>query len=355
MKITEFISKAKNYFEDHRRIYIDKSAHPIWSTYQTHPPVKYTFSIVSNLNHFFNRFPRIIYKPFIVEAEHLLHLSGKSRDYEYMLNSVDEIGIGLENSLCKRIIVPTIGAKRELQRYFESNDIIRKVEIIHPPYEKKPEKKFVANGKFKILNIGNKFWGKGTHLAIEIFKRIRAKYYFVEMDLVCGDVPKNYSLPSGINHIRTPALDSNVRAKLYGEAHVFLFPCLHDSFGVYQECMAYGVPMIATDIYDKDELILEGETGFLVETPLSMYDGEFGIKWKTWDEFQQIAKEMFENGEFEDMIEEMVSKIEILINDRELLKSMSIESQKYQQQEFSIEKRNKDILKVYDEVLEEIK
>jgi glycosyltransferase involved in cell wall biosynthesis len=175
------------------------------------------------------------------------------------------------------------------------------------------------------------------------------------MDLVCGDMPKNYPLPSGVNFISTPMLDSNVRAKLYSEAHVFLFPCLHDSFGVYQECMAYGVPMIATNIYDKDELILDGKTGFLVETPLSMYDGEFGIKWKTWDEFQQIAKEMFENGEFENMIDEMASKIEILINDRELLKSMSIESQKYQQQEFSIEKRNNDILKIYDEVLKEIK
>ena len=174
------------------------------------------------------------------------------------------------------------------------------------------------------------------------------------MDLVCGDVPKNYPLPSGVNLISTLVLDSNVRAKLYGEAHVFLFPCLHDSFGVYQECMAYGVPMIATNIYDKDELILDGKTGFLVENPLSLYDGEIGIKWKTWDEFQQIAKEMFENGEFEDMIEETVSK-KILIKDRGLLKSMGTESQKYQRQEFSIEKRNKDILKIYAEVLKEIK
>lgn len=350
-KSVDNVQKLVNGFVDDRRIYIDKSEHPFWKSYQDCAPVQYTLQPLARLCHFFNVVPKHNTKPFIIDFEHVLMMSGRSRDYSFMVASVERIRDQLLDDKCKSIFVPSNGAIREVLKYIAEPELVHKFKVVRPSYPIQLDKQF-ENGPFKILTIGNKFWGKGIPIAIEVFRKLRKKHGdAIEMQLVCGDVPKGYPLPKGLKLLDIPLMSDSVRKKLYSEAHVFIFPCLHDSFAVYQESMAYGVPMIATRIYDKDELVLDGVTGYLVDTPLSLYDGNFGVDWDSWGSFQNIAQRMVEQGEFSDMIDKMISKTELLMHDRDLLMRMGMASQKIQREKFSAELKNIKVLDAYDQIL----
>lgn len=344
--------EAINYFRDNNHIYIDKSNHPFWKTYQSSPPLPYTLRSLAKLCHFFNRIPEKNKTPFIVDFEHVLMLSGESRNYVAMLKAVPKIERLLLAEECRAIVVPTEGAVRELLKYIKCDEVLQKVNVVRPGCPGEETRRRSSAPRFNLLTIGNKFWGKGIPVAIEVFKKLSSKCPGqIGMTLVCGDIPEGYPLPEGLDVVDVPQLTRELRAKLYQEADLFLFPCLHDSFGVYLEAMAFGVPMISSRIYDKDELVIHGETGYLVDTPLSLYDGRFGVDWRTWDEFQEIAKDLFAADGFSMMIGEMTGLVEALMHDRLLLERMGRAAQKLQCERFSINRRNSLILEVYKKAL----
>lgn len=270
----------------------------------------------------------------------------------YMVNAVPAIELQLLSANCKAIVVPSQGALRETMRYIKSPGATEKASVVRPAYPIQPDNEHVQNGPFTIVTIGNKFWGKGIPIAIEVFRVLRERLGAnIRMVLVCGDIPAGYVLPQGLLVVSVLNMSEGMRREIYREANVFVFPCLHDSFGVYLEAMAYGVPMIATRIYDKEEVIVDGQTGFLVHTPISMYDGAFGIDWKSWDHFQEVIKTMFERGGFSDMVDDIVSKLELLVNDIGLVRSMGKAAQKLQREYFSPERKNRQIVQIYDRVL----
>jgi len=344
-----------NFFRDNRHIYMQKSEHPFWKSYQTFPPAPYTLRKLARLCHFLNFVPKDNTKPFIIDYEHVLMMSGKSRDYVYMINSVNKIQRQLESKECQAIFVPSQGAIRETSRYVDISNIRNKIHIVRPIYPIQPENQHNHKGPFTILTIGNKFWGKGIPIAIEAFRILRKKYETdIRMQLVSSDVPLNYPLPKGVNLLNVPMMTDRLRSKLFRNGHVMILPNLQDSFVVYLEAMAFGVPIIATRIYDKDELILDGQTGYLIDTPISMYDGAFGIEWKTWDHFQEIVRAKFKQGDFSEMVDEIVTKTELLINDINLIRNMGAAAQKLQREKFSPETRNKQVRKIYNQIIEQL-
>jgi glycosyltransferase involved in cell wall biosynthesis len=52
--------------------------------------------------------------------------------------------------------------------------------------------------------------------------------------------------------------------ELFPHADVFLLPSLHESFGLtVLEAMAVGIPVVATDVGGPNEVVVDGECGFL--------------------------------------------------------------------------------------------
>ena len=358
-KIKSFIELIIFFFEDlvnifgrNKRIFIKPNKHPFWKTFTTSPPVKYLKSVFfAKIYHSFNRFPKYYYGDYIIDCEHILHLSDSSRDYNFMLKSAKKIEKKLNSKSCKAIVFPTNGAINECFKYLKRTpNIEKKIYKIPPAFRVKAKKNYIKlnDNPFTILNIGNKFWGKGTHIALEVFRRLREKYnHDIQMKLVCCDIPEDYPIPSGVKVIDTPNLTDELRDSLYYNSHLFLFPCLHDSFGVYLESLAYGLPMLSTKIYDKSEIVIHGQTGYLFETPISLYDGQFGIKWKNWNEFQEIIISSFYDGVFETLINEMKFKIEELISNPSLLKELSFNSQQFCKNELTIQNKNKLLKNLY--------
>lgn len=348
-----------NLKNDEFKIFIPYNKHPFWRTYFSHPPIKYLKTkYFSKIYHSHNLIPTGYKGYYITDIEHILHLSGYSRNYKKMIESAGWIEEQLNDSRCKAIILPTDGAKREVLKYLKHPESIeKKIVKIFPSFETKPAKKkeFFQERVLNILFIGNKFWGKGTPIAIRVFENLRKKFKdTITFSLVCNDIPPEFKMPREINVISNQKLTESLRDELYGNAHLFLFPCLHDSFGVYLEALAYGVPVLTTKIYDKDEIVLHNKTGFLFDTPISLYDGNFGNDYRSWSEFIDLIKESLNNGLFDILIEQLTSQIETLIKDRNALEQLSINSQNFCANQLSFSRKNQEILEVYSKVIQEI-
>jgi len=328
--------------------------HMIWQSYDTHPPVAYVTQEQARLCHFIGHVPKNNRKPFIKEIEHVLYVPGLARNCAARLREASRIERQYHSENCKAIFGPSDSVIRQVAYHISTLGIEDKLHVVLPAYPDQPDNTHEHTGPFTILTISNKFWGRGIPLAIEVFKRLREKYgQNVRMKLVCEDVPVDYPLAEGLELIRVHQLSRDLRYKLYREANVFLVLSLMEHC-VDLEAIAHGVPTVSTPTFDKGGWILPGQTGYIVDPPFSLYDESFGIKWKTWNQFQEIVKIRFERGDLSYMITEAIAHVESLMNNPDQLKKMGQAAQKLQREKHSFEARNKQIRQIYAEILSEL-
>jgi len=334
-------------------VWLDNKNKPmVWRSYGTHPPVVSAPVKSARLFHFIDILPMKVGKPFIHTIQHPLFVAGLSRNYTARLAEAPRIERQYRSDNCKAIFCPADSQVRQAKRCLDMSGIEDKLHLVLPACPDQPDNLHEHTGPFTILTISNKFWGRGVHLAIETYRVLRKKYgKSIRMKLVCEDVPKGYPLVEGLELIRVRRLSGVMREKLYQEASVFLLLSLHE-FGVVLETMARGVPTVSTPNGEKGGWILPGETGFIVEPPFRLYDEGFGIRWKTWDQFQSIVKAQFEAGNLSYMITEAVAHVEFLMNNPDQLKKMGQAAQKQQREKHSFRPHNKQVRKIYAGILE---
>jgi glycosyltransferase involved in cell wall biosynthesis len=338
-----------NYLFYKSRISVDIQSHVYASSYIKNPPIKYSSHSISNINHFINRLPKSLHKYFIVESEHPLSLTGYSRNYKISLSKINYVSSYLESDKCLKIIAPSFGWKREAKKYFNNyNNFSTKIEIIYPSCNSMNIKKTIKSNRiFKILHIGNNYWGKGTPIAIDVFRELRKIYKTnIEFHIVSNCIPDYINL-DGLFIYKKNELSWKEKIYLYGNSDFFLFPCLQDSLGVYLECLSASLPIITTNIYDKNEFVLNNKTGYLHNTPLSLYDGNFGHTWETWYEFVQIAKNKYANGDFELLKTELVGSCIELIESQNKLYDFSNATRNFFIDKFSFSVKNDNLIKLY--------
>jgi HAD superfamily hydrolase (TIGR01490 family) len=88
--------------------------------------------------------------------------------------------------------------------------------------------------------------------------------------LLVGDGPCRDALAGGAppNLVLAGALEGDELADVYSAAEVFAFPSTTETFGqVVQEAMASGLPVVGVRAGGVAELLVDGETGVLVEPP----------------------------------------------------------------------------------------
>ncbi len=123
----------------------------------------------------------------------------------------------------------------------------------------------LADGQFAALYVGD--LRRGAPTALETVARTPG----ARLVLVSRSDPAPYrahadTLGLGTRAIFRPATDRIERA--YAAADAFLFPTPYDAFGmVIVEAMACGLPVITTRRAGAAELVKDGESGFLVDTP----------------------------------------------------------------------------------------
>tara|TARA_B110000908_G_C10249611_1_gene451070 strand:- start:704 stop:1720 length:1017 start_codon:yes stop_codon:yes gene_type:complete len=331
---------------------IKHSPHKLWQLYKTNPPVQYRNSVLAS--HFLHSFNSIRNYPFvknIVEFEHILHLTGESRDYKRMVSSADELFKKLSSNKVAALISPTEKAISICSNYFSEFETI-KHKFHSVPTAVIPKKLSVRDSGscLNLLFIGNKFWGKGGNVAIQVAKTLSDNGVEVKLRMVCNDIPVNYPIPECVDVIRTAKLSQSDKDELYGGADIFLFPVLHDSFGVHIECLEYSLPMVTTNIYDKAEIIEHGISGFLTKPPFELYGPGFATEWPNWNSFCDYIRASDYEGRFLKMIDEMANNISLFYDDNMRLDQFKQTMLKNTMSEFSLDDRNASIRSIYDSV-----
>jgi glycosyltransferase involved in cell wall biosynthesis len=127
-----------------------------------------------------------------------------------------------------------------------------------------------------LLSLGRIDPTKGTHIAIEVAKQTNKKL------LICGSMTDRIDyfnkmiLPhiDNQNIIHIPFIDKSKVPEIISKAEAMLFPLqLEEPFGlVITEAMGCGVPVICFDRGAVRELIIDGETGFIVDNQEKMVE-----------------------------------------------------------------------------------
>ena len=121
-----------------------------------------------------------------------------------------------------------------------------------------------------ILFVGKEFHRKGGDILARAFVSLQEKVPGVQLIIVGTEkTPDEFS---GIADIRNLGLleksdPFHLRTLLsaYREADVVALPSRHDPFpNVIREAMFFGLPCVASDIWAMSEMIVDGETGYLV-------------------------------------------------------------------------------------------
>lgn len=121
----------------------------------------------------------------------------------------------------------------------------------------------------KLLTVGRLSEVKGHRYLICAVNRIRQRHPGIEVKIAGhGELKSSlerYVIDKGlVGHVRFVGEQKNVEALMH-EADVFVFPSLHEGFGLaLVEAMACGLPVIATEAVKSNDLIEDGKSGFLV-------------------------------------------------------------------------------------------
>lgn len=181
----------------------------------------------------------------------------------------------------KRIVVPSQGIKRELERTYPvtrgkitviPNPVSLERMARPPEFDREDFRRKLEAGPEDVVLVFvalGHFERKGLPLVLEALRQLgdkRVKLWVVggEADLVA--FWQGRAREMGLEEqARFLGMQRDVRPFLWG-ADAFVFPSSYETFSlVSAEAAAAGLPLIVTPLYGVEEFMRDGETGFVVE------------------------------------------------------------------------------------------
>ena len=257
----------------------------------------------------------------------------------------------------KKIIFPIEKGKEAFLEKL-GRDLKEKVKVISEPVIPRTSEKVFKESKVKLLfvnsgNINNDyiFYIKGGAEVIEAFLKLQKKYKDIELT-IRSPVPKSYkercSRFKNIKIIEKPIPWEELEEE-WKTADIFIHPHHGNMSHALLDALSYGLPVVTTDTWATSELIEDGKTGFLVHNPRAARFTEGPIFHFTT---RQYRKEVIRGPELA-IIEGLVEKISILIENPELRHKMSKEAQEeVESGKHSLKRRNEKLKKILNEAIE---
>lgn len=204
--------------------------------------------------------------------------------------------------------------------------------------------------RYLFIAQGERFISKGGLEVISIFEELKN----IELTIISNEknldkdildsIKSNYN----INFIEFN-LNTDELLKVYSNHHVLLHPTSDDSFGiVILEAIKSGMPVISTKLYAIPEMVRDDYNGYLINPKYYFFNKENIPNKYIWNNrnntiYKKEIDYIFRN--------ELMQKIMILNNDRELLKKMSFNSLEISDSsEFSCEKIISKWISVIDNI-----
>lgn len=387
-----------------RTVYFFGGPHPINETYISTPPGG--FEIKSNLssNSFKSvgeytvshnyiksaasfvydtfKLPRVIYlpndcdlihtsggviplnkKPYVIKVEHASSFFNLNDDRLYNESWNKSLLKWLSKSNCKKILPYSEATKKSLQNALgpEFNNISDKVEVVYPAIDIgkiHTKNRYVKDGNFiKLLFVSRHFFDDGGRELVEAFKILEQKYD-IKLDIITNPPSHHASLfeeyvktikSNNVNIIKEKLPRDILFEKYYSQSDIFVLASYIHFFGyVALEAMTQKLPIITTNVYAMKELVENEKNGFIIESPISCFNDQL-LKPQN---FVHNYNHKLIQGVIPEVVSQLVEKIQILIENDDLRRKMGQESLKMVQSgKFSIEHRNAQLKRIYDEAL----
>ncbi|MFH1521524.1 MAG: glycosyltransferase family 4 protein [archaeon] len=244
----------------------------------------------------------------------------------------------LESKYCKKIICWSEDCKKTFEEAFPNNNkILNKIEILHFALEI-PKFKKIPHKNLRILFVARWFDAKGGRQTLHVFNELSKKYPNIEFIFICPTTKEFKEKYSNNKQIKIMDLipQEILFKEIYPSADIFFYPGFGDSYGfAIPEALAYGLPVITSNTFAKKELVTEGKTGFIVDIPKDFFSD-------LYPNYINIDKKM---------LNQFIEKTSILIDNKKLRKQMSISAKNEVKKKFSIEKRNKKLREIYENII----
>jgi len=134
-----------------------------------------------------------------------------------------------------------------------------------------------AADRCRFLFVSTQFEIKGGEALLKAFARVVEAFPGAELDLITHLPERFKALVEDIENVRVHEANLNrdeLGEHFLSQADVLVHPTYFDSFGmVVLEALAYGLPVIATDVYAIHEMVEDGKNGILLKPPLSIWSG----------------------------------------------------------------------------------
>ena len=237
---------------------------------------------------------------------------------------------------CKKIMPWTEDTKNKISEFFHDENINEKIEIV-PHAINIPKLKKIKHAGVNLLFTARYFYEKGGLETLDVFDILTKKYSYVNAIFI-SEAPKEilekYSKNKKIKFLNL-INQEKLFNEIYPKTDIIIYPGYSDSYGfLFIESAAFGIPIITLDGNARGELVLDKKTGFIGIKPI--------INWKNNLPNIKNKKEIINN---------LIINSKKLIKDEKLRKRMAYDSRKFAISKFSIEKRNKQIERIYQEAI----
>lgn len=325
--------------------------HNAWRTYATYPPLCYTSYPLAELCHWVNLVPDHPRQPCVAECEHILALARDITSWQTGLQNLDLINRLVAQDQCRFVFTYSAGLVEHSKRYLRP-ELWHKLGHVYLCYPSQPDYAPPPDRPFTILTIASRYSDKGLPEALHAFRVLRERHGTeVCMLLVSQAVPLSGILPDGVVHYDTPRMSEELKAQLFQSAHVLYIPCYSDSVVPIVEACAYGVPTLTTRIHHGDEYVQDGVTGYLIEPPVYSYSADYGLRWKSWQEFLADLDRLRDRGDLQTVVDQSVDRLEAMFADRSRVAAMGRAARDLHARQFSPEVRNRKLLRLYETAL----
>jgi glycosyltransferase involved in cell wall biosynthesis len=233
--------------------------------------------------------------------------------------------------------------------------IINKMHVVYPAVRKiDAQRKYDNDKKVRLLFSGD-FFRKGGINVIDSFLKLCNSYSQLELIICCsesidfnGSEPliKEYYLDILKNHKQIIFLGRIPRKQLLDEimpkVDLYLLPTYNEAFGfAVLEAMAFGIPVIATNIMALPELIVDEKTGYLID--VSQFDMDTMFKGYVVGKLPSDFSEC--------VTSQLSQKLEDAIKNPEKIRHMGKAAQLRARELFSIDARNTAMRNLYNTCL----
>jgi len=260
----------------------------------------------------------------------------------------------------KKLIFWSFAGKETLKEYpLISNDILEKVEVVYPGIREIPDHLLSLNNKKKgriFLLFSGDFFRKGGANVIDAFECIQKKFSNARLILCCDkkidfntrnvSLKKKYLDKINSNNAiiflgRIPR--DKFLKEILPQTDIYILPTYYEAFGfAVLEAMAYGIPVVSTNLAAIPEMIEDGVSGFLID--IKGFDVEKMFKGYVVNDIPEDFNRY--------VTQELLILLDCLLSSEELRQTLGRNSLKTTREKFSFISRNAKMLKIYQEALD---